>query len=61
MKRYIVEYENDVYPSGDGDEAFEQWWQIKDTVDNEVLCRCENKDNANVICELLNDLYNKSI
>lgn len=49
--RYFVEYQNDVGPDDDG---FWEWWEVIDSADSTVICKCSEKENADKICDLLN-------
>lgn len=56
MIKYSVDWNNDVGPN---DEGYWEWWEVKDDIDHEVICKCDKKEDADLICGLLNERLNK--
>lgn len=49
MSEYKLNYDND---TGIGDDGFWEWWEIER--DEHVICKCNDKDDAEEILRILN-------
>lgn len=49
---YEINYSNDVGPEDDG---FWEWWEVRlKSPPYHVICKCDDREQAARICELLN-------